>query len=149
MELLWFVLTGYGLTQLLVYGSIFKKQREFIKSKSEFLGELVHCPMCTGFWVGSFLLCINPFTELFNFDVNLVNFLICGWLGSGTSYIMNMVFSDKGMNFFHNHNDPPMPQQGDGKGCQNCGPYNQVNLNEMGYYVPEDHNYYNGGKGDE
>lgn len=147
MDLLWFILTGYGLTQLLVYSSIFKRPRNFIKEKSDFLGELVHCPMCTGFWVGAFLFCINPFTELFNFEINFVNFFVCGWLGSGTSYIMNMVFSDKGMNFFHNHNDPaPAEQQ---RGCENCGPYHQMNLHDMGYYVPRDHNYNDGGNGDE
>lgn len=140
MELLWFVLTGYGLTQLLVYGSIFERARKFIRSKSDFLGELVHCPMCTGFWVGVLLFGLNPFTELFSFELNVVNLLICGWLGSGTSYLMNMVFSDKGISFFHNHNDPAVSSQG----CEECGPYNRMSLEEVaGMYE------YDGGNGHE
>jgi len=137
MELLWFALTGYGLTQLIVYGSIFEKARAFIKTKSDFLGELVHCPMCTGFWVGVLLFGLNPFTELFTFELNLVNSLICGWLGSGTSYLMNMVFTDKGVNFFHNHTDAAQQQ-----GCPDCGPYRRAGLEEIaGVYE------HNGGKG--
>lgn len=139
MGLLWFVLTGYGLTQLIVYGSIFEKSRSYIKSKSSFLGELVHCPMCTGFWVGVLLFGLNPFTELFNFELNLINSLICGWLGSGTSYLMNMIFTDKGINIFHNHGEAPE------QGCQSCGePYNRMGLEEMVNAYE-----HNGGRGDE
>ena len=140
MELLWFVLTGYGLTQLIVYGSIFEKARAYIKSKSDFFGELVHCPMCTGFWVGVLLFGLNPFTELFNFELNLVNSLICGWLGSGTSYLMNMVFTDKGVNFFHNHTDGSQQQ-----GCQDCGgPYQRMSLEDIAGAYEHD-----GGQGNE
>ena len=139
MELLWFTLAGYGLTQILVYSSLFEKPRTFIKSKSDFLGELVSCPMCTGFWVGALLFCLNPFTELFSFELNAVNFLICGWLGSGSSYVMNMVFGDKGMNFSHNHNEPEQHQK-----CEHCDsdPYHRMSFDEMGgmfeYHVGED-----------
>lgn len=128
MSLLWFVLTGYGLTQLLVYGSIFNKPRDWIKSKSDFFGELVSCPMCTGFWVGALLFCLNPFTELFSFELNVVNLLVCGWLGSGTSYLMNMIFGDKGINIFHSHGESEAS-----KGCEDCegNPYHHSSFDEM------------------
>lgn len=137
MELLWFALTGYGLTQLLVYGTIFDKPRNFIKSKSDFFGELVSCPMCMGFWVGALLFCLNPFTELFTFELNLVNFLICGWLGSGASYVMNMVFGDKGINFFHNHNDPVQSNAGE---CEECksDPYATMSVDELAKFYEYD-----------
>jgi len=96
IELTYFVLTAYGLTQLLVYGSIFNK----VRPSKEWLhgfGELFHCPMCMGFWVGVLLWGINYKTELFNFEYNLANPFILGWLSSGTSYIMNMVFGDSGI----------------------------------------------------
>ena len=48
MELLYFILAAYGLTQILVYGSIFNGWRP-TEGK---LGELFKCPMCMGFWVG-------------------------------------------------------------------------------------------------
>ena len=93
MELLYFVLAAYGLTQILVYGSIFNK----VRPTKGWFGELLSCPMCTGFWVGVLLFGINGWTELFTYEYNLVNLLILGWLSSGTSYIFNMVFSDKGI----------------------------------------------------
>ena len=82
---------------------------------------------------------LNPFTELFNFELNLVNSLICGWLGSGTSYLMNMVFTDKGVNFFHNHTDAAQQQS-----CPDCGPYRRMGLEEIAGAYEHD-----GGKGNE
>ena len=96
MELLWFVLSAYGLTQILVYGEIFNKIRPSKKWLNGF-GLLFHCPMCMGFWVGALLWGINGFTELFTFEYNFANLLICGWLSSGTSYVFNMLFTDSGI----------------------------------------------------
>ena len=46
---------GYcGITILISAGTIFEDIRTAVKSKSEFLGELISCPMCLGFWVGMF-----------------------------------------------------------------------------------------------
>ena len=97
MELIWFILAAYGLTQIIVYGTIFNKIRP-PKDWLNGFGELFHCPMCMGFWVGVFLCGINGFTELFTFDYNLINMFICGCVSSGTSYIMNMLFGDYGLN---------------------------------------------------
>ncbi len=96
MELVYFILTAFGLTQILVYASIFDKIRP---SAEAFwgLGEVFHCPMCMGFWSGVFLFGINEFTELFTFDYNIANLLILGCLSSGTSYVLNMVFGDEGL----------------------------------------------------
>jgi len=93
MELLYFVLAAYGLTQILVYGTIFDK----VRPTEGWLGELLSCPMCTGFWVGALLFGINGYTELFTYEYNLANLLILGWLSSGTSYILNVVFCDNGI----------------------------------------------------
>jgi hypothetical protein len=98
MNLLFFVLAAYGLTQILVYGSIFNKIRP-TKEYAFGMGELFHCPMCMGFWVGLFLWAINPFTLLFTFDNSIVTGLLLGCLSSGTSYILNMLFGDNGVNF--------------------------------------------------
>jgi hypothetical protein len=95
MELLGFILCAYGLTQILVYGKILNK----IRPKKGKLGELFGCPMCMGFHVGWFLMLLSPFTELFNFDVSVTNFFLLGWLSSGTSYALNMIFGDDGINF--------------------------------------------------
>lgn len=95
MGLLYFILCSYGLTFILVYGSIFN----FIRPKEGKLGELFHCPLCTGFWVGIFLWSINGFTELFNFDYNFINPLLLGCLSAGTSYFLSTILDDFGLKF--------------------------------------------------
>ena len=96
LEILWFILCSYGLTQILVYGSIFKKIRP---AKESLLGagEVFHCPMCMGWWVGVFLWGINHFTELFTYEYTLANLLILGCVSSGTSYILCTLFGDEGI----------------------------------------------------
>ena len=96
-ELLVFGIASAGITFITVYGKIFNKIRP-PKSWFKGLGELFHCPMCMGFWVGAFLCGINGFTELFTFDYNFVNALLLGWLSSGTSYTLAMLFNDNGIN---------------------------------------------------
>ena len=91
MSLVYFVLASYGMTQILCFSRLFEK----IRPKHHFF----HCPMCVGFWVGVFLLLLNPFTELFTFDVTLVNSLLLGWLSSGTSYALCMLISDGGFQY--------------------------------------------------
>jgi|TARA_A100001391_G_C4833504_1_gene214851 hypothetical protein len=54
--------------------------------------------MCIGFWVGIFLWAMNNYTELFSFDYSVFTALLMGCLSSGTSYILNMVFGDEGIN---------------------------------------------------
>jgi len=47
--------TAYGMSTIMVYGSIFEKPRTWIKSNSNFFGELIGCIMCTSTWVGFFM----------------------------------------------------------------------------------------------
>lgn len=98
MELVYFILASYGLTQIIVYGSIFKKFRDMMSDYTK----LFSCAMCTGFWIGVILFFLNPFTELFTFEFNLANLLICGWISSGTSYILCMTFDDDGIKIMGN-----------------------------------------------
>ena len=104
MDLLYFILATYGLTQILIYGTIFNKVRPAKGWLSGF-GKLFHCPMCMGFWVGVFLLGINNYTKLFSFDLNLANLLILGSIGSGTTYVLCTVFGDEGIKHEHKHLD--------------------------------------------
>jgi len=91
MNLLLFVLAAYGLTQILVYGKIFNK----IRPSYHFF----HCSMCMGWWAGIFLWAINQYTELFTFDYSIATAFVIACISSGTSYVLNMVFGDKGINF--------------------------------------------------
>ena len=106
MELITFVLCAYGLTQILVYSDmpVIQKLRP-PKDSLKGYGKVFHCPMCMGFHVGWFLLLLSPFTELFSFDVSIVNLLLLGGVSSGTSYILNMVFGDEGIKHEHKHLD--------------------------------------------
>ena len=46
---------AYGMSTILVYGAIFEKPRNWIKSHSHFFGEMIGCIMCTSTWVGFFM----------------------------------------------------------------------------------------------
>ena len=95
MELLHFILIAYGMTYILIYGSIFSP----IRPKHGKLGELFRCPLCLGFWVGVFLWSINCFTELFTYEYNLMNALLLGCLSAGTSYFLSSILDDFGLKF--------------------------------------------------
>jgi|TARA_R110000824_G_scaffold130688_1_gene292652 hypothetical protein len=97
VDLLYFILAAYGLTQILVYGKVF----DAIRPTKGWLGGLFKCPMCIGFHVGWILMLLSPYTELFNFDVTPVNYLILGCLSSGTSYVLNMIIGDEGIKHEH------------------------------------------------
>lgn len=91
-QLIYFILAASGLTQILVYGKIFDK----IRPTHGWLGDLLSCPMCTGFWSGIILWVTNGYTQLFNYDFSLLTGLLLGCLSSGTSYILSVMFDDDG-----------------------------------------------------
>ncbi len=92
-EIAYFGLASYGITQILVYSKIF----EIIRPSHYFF----HCPMCVGFWVGVFLMFLGPYTELFTFDVSLVNAVLLGGISSASSYALCMLISDGGFQYEH------------------------------------------------
>ncbi len=96
MNFIWFCLISYGLTQLLVYGKIFDP----IRPKSGKLGQLLRCPMCTGFWVGLFLWFVKDYTQLITFDDSFVTGLLLGSAGSAAAYVGTMVFCDDGIKVY-------------------------------------------------
>ena len=100
MDLIYFILASYGLTQILVCGSIFNKIRPSRKWLSGF-GKLFHCPMCMGFWVSAFLFAINEYSELFTFKYNFANLLILSCLGAGTTYLLSVLVNDFGLKINH------------------------------------------------
>jgi len=90
VELIYFVLAAHGLTQILIYGSIFDRWRPN--------HHFFHCSMCVGFWSAAFLFGINSLTELFSFNYSISNLLVLSCLGSGTSYMLSKTFGDSGIN---------------------------------------------------
>ena len=97
MSFIWFCLISYGLTQILVYGKIFDP----IRPKSGKLGQLLKCPMCTGFWVGLFLWFVKDYTQLINFDDSFITAFLLGCAASAASFLGGMFMSDEGINIRH------------------------------------------------
>lgn len=76
MELLIWIFISYGITNIIVFSSLFESFRELIKKISpKFFGVLFSCPMCMSFWVGVFLsyLFISPITIYFNTNNIIIN----------------------------------------------------------------------------
>ena len=95
-EMLYFILSSYGMTMILAYGNIFNP----IRPAHHFF----HCPMCIGFWVGVLLWAFSPFTSLFMFDRGFATALLLGCLSSGTSYFLSQLVGDWGIR--HEHVEP-------------------------------------------
>jgi hypothetical protein len=89
MDLVYFVLCAYGITQVLVFSRLLERIRPAY--------HFFHCPMCMGFWAGAFLLALSPYTDLFTYTVSGVNGFLLGSLSSGTSYILCMLIGDGGL----------------------------------------------------
>jgi hypothetical protein len=88
-------LTCFGLTNILVYGSIF----DTIRPKEGLLGQLFKCPMCVGFHVGWLISLIMNLSNLVEVTPNIVDTFLLACLSSGTSYVLCSLFTDFGINF--------------------------------------------------
>ena len=55
MILLFWIIAAYGMTSILVWGSIFESTRQWIRRNSKFFGDLISCVLCTSTWVGFFM----------------------------------------------------------------------------------------------
>jgi hypothetical protein len=101
MFLPYFILTCYGLTNILVYGSIF----DSIRPKEGLLGKLFKCPMCMGFHVGYIIALLLNASDLFSISINIIDMFMLACLSSGTSYVLCTLFTDFGINFNINKQD--------------------------------------------
>lgn len=90
LNLLLFILACSGGTQIIVYGKIFEKLREFIP--------LFKCSMCTSFWFGILIHTFFYIQDIRIFPNYLLGAFLLGCISSGTSYILNMGVSDDGIN---------------------------------------------------
>ena len=91
MEIFIWILSAYGMSQIIVFGSIFENFRQWIIRNSKFFGDLVQCMMCTSTWVGFFFsfaffsptttMIVIPYTNIF-FD---------GMLASGSVWALNAI----------------------------------------------------------
>lgn len=89
--ILW-ILMAYGMTSIIVWGSIFETTREWIKSHSKFFGDLVSCTLCTSTWVGFFMsIVLGGFTRYF-FETNFfVGIFFDGMFTAGSVWAINAI----------------------------------------------------------
>ena len=93
----WIIL-AYGLSQILVYGSIFDTQRQWVHAWAElspilkFISGLISCMMCTSTWVG-FFMSLTLFSPChYCFDTNIVSSTFFdGMLASGSVWAVNAI----------------------------------------------------------
>ena len=91
METLIWIIAAYGMSNILVYGSIFENLRDKIIIKSDFFGDLIQCMMCTSTWVGFFfsLVFFSPTAELVL--IPYTNVFFDGMLASGGVWALNAI----------------------------------------------------------
>lgn len=90
LRLVLWILIAYGMSSIIVWGSIFEEVREWIKLQSKFVGDLVSCILCTSTWVGFFLsICLGGLTSP-AFGVHwLLGIFFDGMLTAGAVWALN------------------------------------------------------------
>lgn len=81
---------AYGITSIIVWGSIFESLRDWIKQKSNFFGDLFSCMLCTSTWVGFFMsIVIGSITGTI-FDTSIfLNIFFDGMYTAGSVWALN------------------------------------------------------------
>jgi hypothetical protein len=102
MEIIFWIIAAYGMSNILVYGSIFENTRNAIHTTGslnipiispvfKFVSELISCMMCTSTWVGFFMsLFFSPFTTYFGLHPAFGLFFD-GMLASGGVWAINAI----------------------------------------------------------
>ncbi len=103
MELIIFILVSYGMTTILVYGSIFNGLRDRIHKwggneltpfdfLGKFISELISCMLCTSTWVG-FFLSLTFFSPVSHFIGQNEIFYVFfdGMLSAGSVWALNAI----------------------------------------------------------
>ncbi len=103
VQLLLWMIMAYGISNILVYGSIFNGPREFInkwgsnstapfQGFGEFLSKMLACMMCCSVWVGFFygIFLYSPVHELLGVT-DMVSWFFDGMLASGSVWAINAI----------------------------------------------------------
>ena len=91
MNLIMWLVTAYGLSQILVYGTIFDKPRDWLSRNSRFIGDLLGCMMCTSTWVGFLFSFIFYSPTATHTTLPYINVLLDGMLASGGVWAINAI----------------------------------------------------------
>ena len=100
MILIFWILAAYGMTSILVWGSICESTRTFIKKHSKFFGDLISCTLCTSTWVGFFMsIVLGGLTGKFFETFWLLEIFWDGMFTAGSVWALNAIieyFEDNG-----------------------------------------------------
>jgi hypothetical protein len=103
MIILMWVIAAYGMTNILVYGSIFNGLRNWTHKNADpnvgwklftpiftFVSSLIQCVLCTSTWVGFFLslLLYSPWHEIIGFN-QYFSVFFDGMLSAGAVWAIN------------------------------------------------------------
>ena len=103
IQLVIFMLVAYGMTTIMVYGSIFNGLRQSIHNwgnsdymafngLGKFISDLIQCMLCTGTWTG-FFLSLTMFSPIHNFiGLNeYVSIFFDGMFSAGSVWAINAI----------------------------------------------------------
>ncbi len=92
MMLLFYMMAAYGMTSILVWGSIFESTREWIKRNSKFFGDLISCTLCTSTWVGFFMsLFLGSISTQYFDTIWFINLFFDGMFTAGSVWALNAI----------------------------------------------------------
>ena len=100
--ILWMIM-AYGMTNIIVYGSIFSVPRNAINKASNtlkfplrgffiFLSDMIKCMMCASTWIGFFfgIFLYSPIHEILGIN-HLVSWFFDGMFASGSVWAINSI----------------------------------------------------------
>lgn len=92
MILILWILIAYGMTSILVWGSIFEGLRSWIIKHSNFFGTLISCTLCTSTWIGFFMSFIlgGIVSPIFNVHW-LIGLFFDGMFTAGAVWALNAI----------------------------------------------------------
>jgi hypothetical protein len=140
VELLTYMIASAGITNIVVYGSIFDR----IRPKKGWFGKLFNCPMCLGTWVGFALCGLAGWTELFNIEPTLMNYALCGAISSFSAYAFAMMIDDKGIRISN-----MIGTDEENRGCADCNGERLGSLEQIMYMHMTNEEIHQGGGDDQ
>jgi hypothetical protein len=99
IPILLIIFVTYGISNIVVHGSIFENFRDFMEDKSTFFGTLFGCMICFPTWVGFIMSGIAHYTGLTQFspftsqglDIIPISIFLDGCLLSGTTWLIHTI----------------------------------------------------------
>jgi hypothetical protein len=93
-----FTIISYGMTTIMVYGSIFESLRNGIHTLGtkyaffKFFSDLIKCVLCTSTWVGFFLsiMMFSPTNAIYGIDLPY-NIFLDGMFSAGSVWAVNAI----------------------------------------------------------